>query len=107
MGKYLEKINAIFNKNKNNYVMLEEKKYLTVTFNLDKNREEYFLKKMIDITFGNNYDYCLSDIIEKLLLKIGLGINDVVRIDNITYIGDKDDDKYDYVVEFSINGVYL
>ena len=108
MGIMIEKIRGIFNKdkNKNIYVMLEEKKYPTVTFNIDENNEEYFLGKMKQIKFGNNHDCCLSDILEQLLLEIGLNIDDVVKINDINYVRNIDD-QHDYIVNFSINDVNL
>ena len=108
MGIMIEKIRGIFNKdkNKNIHVMLEEKKYPTVTFNIDENNEEYFLEKMKQIKFGNNHDCCLPDILEQLLLKIGLNIDDVVKINDINYVRNIDD-QHDYIVNFSINDVNL
>ena len=108
MGIMIEKIRGIFNKdkNKNNYVMLEEKRYPTITFDADENNEEYFLGKMKQIKFGNNHDCCLSDILEQLLLKIGLNIDDVVKINSINYVKNIDD-QHDYIVGFSINDVNL
>lgn len=108
MGIMIEKIRGIFNKdkNKNIHVVLEEKKYPTVTFDVDENNEEYFLGKMKQIKFGNNHDCCLSDILEQLLLEIGLNIDDVVKINDINYVRNIDD-QHDYIVNFSINDVNL
>lgn len=115
MGKKFDEIKGVFNKNKNKLEQIEVSKYPAIIFNygypegtaLRRINDTVYINKMDQIKFGNNHDFSLSDILEILLLKLGLTNEDVVKMDDIIFVRDRGCDNYEYRINFSINDVYV